>query len=181
MKRIFTALIGLLVFTGASAQSFNKGDVVANFGIGLGNTLYNGSGYKTSVPPLSASFEYGIVDHLFDDKSSIGVGGYFGYTSSKFDNMYNSTKDEWKYSSAIISARGSFHYSFLEKLDTYTGLSLGYNIVSTKPDHKGLGKTSSLFVGWYAGARYYFTDAIAAMAEVGYDVAYLNIGVAIKF
>lgn len=179
MKKIIISLLGLLVFAGASAQSFNKGDVVLNLGVGFGNTLY-GSGYKMTVPPLSASFEYGIVDNLFDEKSSIGVGGYFGYAASKYD-WHNV---DYKISSAIIGARGSFHYSFVEKLDTYTGLSLGYNIVSHKDkDNNGWDgvKSSALYLGWYAGARYYFTDSFAVMGEVGYDVAYLNVGVAFKF
>ena len=182
-KIIFTVFCALVAVAGASAQSFNKGDKVINLGIGLGNTLYSGSGYSTSIPPVSASFEYGIVDHLFDDKSSIGVGGYFGYTSSKYDFGYSNY--EYKYSNAIFGARGSLHYAFVEKLDTYTGVSLGYNVVSAKSDHKDVGnysaESSSLHLGWYLGARYYFTDSFAVMAEAGYDIAYLTIGVAFKF
>lgn len=89
-----------------------------------------------------------------------------------------------KYSSAIVGARGSFHYSFVEKLDTYTGVSLGYNIVSSKSDRKDnnyKAETSSLHLGWYLGGRYYFTDSFAGMAELGYDIAYLTVGVAFKF
>lgn len=182
MKKLFFSLLCVFIVAGASAQSFNKGDKVLNVGIGLGNSLYNGSGFKTSIPPLSASFEYGVVDHLFDDKSSIGVGGYFGYTSSKYS--WNNEYD-YKYSSAVVGARGSLHYAFVDKLDTYTGIGLGYNIVSGKSDYKGLGsysaESSALYWAWYLGARYYFTDSFAGMAEVGYDVAYLTIGVAFKF
>lgn len=187
MKRLILSL-GLLVMLSVlsvSAQAFQKGDKVVNLGVGIGSTLYTGSGYSMSVPPLSGSFEYGIVDNLFDEKSSIGIGGYFGYTASKHKPGYAPYGYEYKYSSSIIGARGSFHYSFIEQLDTYTGLSLGYNIVSGKSDHKDIGsysaKSSAFFIGWYAGARYYFTDYFAAMAEIGYDVAYLNIGVSFKF
>ena len=182
MKRIVLSILCVFVVFGASAQTFSKGDKVVNLGLGLGNTVYSGSGYKTSIPPISGSFEYGVVDNLFDDKSSLGVGGYLGYTSSKYDlgNNY-----DYKYSSTIVGVRGSLHYDFIEKLDTYTGLSLGYNIVSAKSDYKGLGsykaESSALYWGWYLGARYYFTDSFAAMAEIGYDIAYLNIGVAFKF
>lgn len=171
----------LAVF-GASAQTFNKGDKVVNLCVGFVNTLYSGSGYKTTIPPVSASLEYGIIDNLFDAKSSIGVGGYFGYTSSKYDlgNNYN-----YKYSSAIVGARGSFHYSFIEKLNTYTGISLGYNIVSAKSDYKEISsfsaEESALYIGWHLGARYYITDSFAVIGELGYDIAYLNVGVAFKF
>lgn len=187
MKKIILSLLSVFLVMSMSAQVFKKDDKVLNVGIGLGSTLYSGSGYKTTVPPLSASFEYGIIDNLFDENSSIGVGGYFGYTASKYEwnYGYNLGKYEYKYSSAIIAARGTFHYQFVDNLDTYTGLSLGYNVVSSKSDHKDLGSykadASSVFVGWYAGARYYFNESFAAMAEVGYDVAYLNIGIAYKF
>lgn len=182
MKKTFFTLLSLFALATLSAQTdFNKGDKVLNLGIGFGSTLYSGTGYKTTVPPISASFEYGIVDGLIDGNASIGVGGYFGYTASKYE--YPGLKD-FKYSSVIVGGRGSFHYSFLEKLDTYTGLSIGYNIVSLKDDNSFgtiAAESSSVYLGWYAGARYYFTNSIAAMAEVGYDIAYLNIGVAFKF
>ncbi|MCB8965063.1 MAG: hypothetical protein H6536_08515 [Bacteroidales bacterium] len=70
---------------GISQNMFNKGDKVINLGIGLGNALYSGSGYTSKVPPLSVSFEMGVKDSLFDGKSSLGVGGYFGYTSAKWE------------------------------------------------------------------------------------------------
>lgn len=182
MKKLVLSLICILTVLGTSAQSFNKGDKVLNLGIGFGNSLYHGTGYKTTVPPLSASLEYGVVDNLFDEKSSIGIGGYFGYTGSKYNWAQNYS---YKYSSAIIGVRGSLHYSFIEKLDTYTGVSLGYNIVSGKSDYKDLGafeaQASAMHLGWYLGTRYYFSDNIAGMAELGYDIAYLTLGVAIKF
>lgn len=185
MKKIILSFFSMLVVVTVSAQSFNKGDKVLNAGIGLGSTLYSGSGYKTTIPPLSVSFEYGIIDNLFDEKSSIGVGGYFGYTASKYEYNIASYNYEHKYTSAIIGARGSFHYAFVEKLDTYTGLSLGYNIVSSKADNNNTGsfsaESSALYLGWYAGARYYLTESFAVMGELGYDIAYLNIGVAFKF
>lgn len=182
MKKVILSLLSLLVVSAVSAQSFNKGDKVLNLGIGLGSTVYSGSGYKITIPPVSASFEYGVVDNLFDEKSSIGVGGYLGYTASKYEW---GTNYDYKYSSAIVGVRGSFHYSFIEKLDTYTGLSLGYNIVSAKSDYKELGSYSAqgseMYLGWYLGARYYFKETFGVMAELGYDIAYLNIGVAFKF
>lgn len=184
MKKIIFSLLSLFVLFSVSAQTtFNKGDKVLNLGIGLGSTLYGGSGYKTTVPPISASFEYGIVDGLIDGKASIGVGGYFGYTASKYEFM--GFTSDYKYSSAIIGARGSFHYALVEKLDTYAGLSLGYNIVSAKYDGDAsinyAAEASAVYLGCYLGARYYFTDSFAVMAELGYDIAYLNIGVAFKF
>ena len=33
---------------------------------------------------------------------------------------------------------------------------------------------------WFVGARYYFTDKLAGMAELGYGITYLNLGVSLK-
>src|SRR5664279_365705 len=83
-KLLLSLLVVVFAFTQLHAQesTFKKGDKVVNFGIGLGSTLYTGSFYKTAVPPISASMEVGIVS-LLNDKATIGVGGYLGYSSYK--------------------------------------------------------------------------------------------------
>src|SRR5512147_1322079 len=119
---LFLTLTLLLTVIGFSQEStFNKGDKVINLGIGLGSTLYHGFGYKASVPPISISGEYGIKDGILD-KGVIGVGGYLGYSSYKWE-YYGWG---WKYTNIIIGARGTFHYPFIDKLDTYTGILLGF-------------------------------------------------------
>ncbi|MCB9024666.1 MAG: hypothetical protein H6542_08910 [Lentimicrobiaceae bacterium] len=86
----------------------------------------------------------------------------------------------------IIGARGSFHYPLIDKLDTYTGLMIGMNIVSAKetgdidPLYNYSASSSGVIWSWYAGGRYYFSDKFAAMAEIGYGIAWLNLGVALK-
>ena len=126
--------------------------------------------------PISASFEVGVMDGILD-KGSIGIGGYLGYSSAKWTNYY-------KTSNIVLGARGSFHYPFLDKLDTYTGLLLGYNIYSYKYYDRYIGAAASaggVILAWYAGARYYFTNNFAGMAEIGYGISYLTLGVALKF
>jgi hypothetical protein len=154
---------------------FVKGDKIVNLGIGFGSTYY-ASYYGTHMPALSGSFEIGVKDGVIE-KGSIGVGGYLGYSSAKYDNY-------WKTSNFIIGVRGSFHYPLVKKLDTYTGLLLGYNVYSYKYYDTYLGgystSPSTVAFAWYAGARYYFSDKIAAMAEIGYGISYLTLGVAFK-
>ncbi|SRR5690606_152005 len=184
MSKYFLPVVFVLAFAvSANAQNttFNEGDKVLNLGIGFGSTLYSGSYYTNRVPPVSASFEVGIKDELFDENSSLGVGGYLGYTGAKWDYMNYG----WSYSSVIVGARGSLHYQFVDKLDTYTGLMLGYNVVSSK-SHGSAGSGASavgsgLVYSWILGGRYYFTDNLAALLELGYGVAYLNLGIALKF
>jgi hypothetical protein len=162
---------------------FSKGDKVVNLGIGLGD--YYGSAYSSSIP-ISGSFEVGIKDHLFDEKSSLGVGGYLAYASNKSTYTYSGSEYGWKYSHFILGARGLLHYQFVDKLDTYAGLMLGYDVASSSAFGTSYGTTStaagsdfsfSLFIG----GRYYFTESIAAFAEIGYGIAALQLGVAFKF
>ncbi|OFY77903.1 MAG: hypothetical protein A2V46_00375 [Bacteroidetes bacterium RBG_19FT_COMBO_42_7] len=160
----------------AQEPTFVKGDKVLNLSLGLGSHYYT-SYYKMQVPPVSASLEFGVVDNILE-KGVIGVGPYFGYFSSKYAGY-------WKTSYLVLGARGNFHYPLANKLDTYTGLLLGYNIVSYKDldDYVGdySGSSSGIAWAWFVGARYYFKDNFAVMAELGYGIAYLNLGIALKF
>lgn len=180
---ILTAVILCIAVSVSAQNTFNKGDKALNFGLGLGSRFYTGSGYTDKIPPISASFEMGIIDHLFDEKSSLGVGGYVGFTKAKWEYS-----NDWgyKYSDLIIGVRGALHYQLVKKMDTYTGILIGYDVVTAKeygtsPGYDYSSSASGLTWSWFAGARYYFTDNIAAMAEVGYGIAYLNIGLALKF
>jgi hypothetical protein len=174
VKILFVLLFCLAFNLGTFAQEFSKGDKVINLGVGLG-TYLGYTGYSNKVMPISGSFEYGIVDHLFDEHSAIGIGGYIAYTSWE-----NKIASKWTVSDFILGARGSFHYQFVDKLDTYAGVMLGYDVVSysnSNNDLAGSGVASSLF----AGARYHFTDNLAVFGELGYGIAVLEFGIAFKF
>lgn len=184
MKKLFFLLVVFLILNEVSVgqnTTFVKGDKVLNLGVGFGSTLYTGSYYTNRIPPVSASFEVGIKDELFDENSSLGIGGYFGYTGAKWDySGYG-----WSYTSLIIGARGTLHYQFIEKLDTYTGLIVGFNAVTSK-SHGSVGNGTNPVSGgiaysWFLGGRYYFTDNFAGLVELGYGIAYLNLGIALKF
>lgn len=185
MKKNWIFIIVFICFsTGAVAQNtFAKGDKVLNLGIGLGSTLYSGGYYTSKIPPLSASFEAGVKDNLFDEKSSLGIGGYLGFTGAKWEY------GDWgfKYSSIIIGVRGVLHYQLIDKMDTYTGVLLGYNIVTSKEFGTALGgynytsSASGVAWSWFVGGRYWFSEKFAGMLELGYGISYLNLGVALKF
>ncbi len=186
MRRLFFTVLCLFILTTTSfAQDiFKKGDLVLNAGIGIGNTVRSESYLKTTVPPISASLEYCVKDNLFDDKSSLGVGVYAGYFAQKWKNgAFGYLGDlDLKYSDFIVGVRGALHYQFVDKLDTYGGLAIGYDIVSASGSYGDYSVSSSaLTAGVYVGGRYYFTDAFAVNAEVGYDIAVLTLGVSYKF
>src|SRR5665647_2093777 len=176
-KLLLSLLVVVFTFTQLLSQesTFKKGDKALNLGIGFGSSYYGGF-YTSHMPALSASLEVGVADGILD-KGSIGVGGYIGYFSAKYSTY-------WKTTNFLIGARVSFHYPLVNKLDTYTGLQLGYNVFSTKyydNTYTTGGSASTLQFAWFAGARYYFSNNIAVFAEVGYGVAYLTVGIALKF
>ncbi len=185
MKKILFLLAGCAFASthlSATEPTFLKGDKVLNIGLGLGSTLYSGTYYSSQVPPVSASLEIAIVDGIAE-KGVIGVGPYVGFSSYKYQYM----DWGWKYSNIIIGARGSFHYPLVEKLDTYAGVLLGYNIASSKefgssiPGYDYSYSAGGLVWSGYIGGRYYFSDSLAALLELGYGIAYINLGVAVKF
>lgn len=178
MKYLILCLIGCLTFIQLAAQksAFKKGDIVINTAVGLGSTKYQGISAKALIFPLSMSGEAGIVRNVIE-KGIIGVGGYFGYSFYEYN--------DYEYKDIMVGARCSYHYSFLPKLDTYTGLIIGYDFNSylyigsgsnIKPPLK-----SGIFLSWFVGGRYYFSEKFAVMAELGYGITYLNLGVALKF
>ncbi len=187
MKKLLLSFLVVVFALGqllAQESTFKQGDKVLNLGIGLGSTLYSGSYYSSSIPPLSASLEFDVKDGILE-KGSIGVGGYVGYSAYKYSYSYLGYDEGWTYSNFIIGARGVFHYPLVNKLDTYTGVLLGFNIVSAKWTGTGVETTHASSGGvvgsWFVGGRYYFSDKFAGMLELGYGVTYLNIGVALKF
>jgi len=166
-----------------------KGNNIFNLGVGLGTDLYTGGGFSTAVPPISISYEYVLKDGVAGGKGAWGIGGYLGYAASRwnyYDPYYNETYG-WGYSYMVIGPRGYFHYNLAPKLDTYVGLLLGYNIVTSHETGvwpNGITQTSEsssgLTFAFFVGGRYYFTQHFGLMAEFGYGVTYLNLGVSLK-
>ncbi len=191
MKKVTTALV--LAFIGSTslcnAQSFETGTNVVAVGVGLGSSIFNYSG-SSQTPAISISFEHGTFDAGED--GVISLGGYLGTKSYKYSNKDAgySYSEKWNYT--IVGLRGAYHYTGFDndKLDAYGGIMLSYNILkySYKDNSGNSGGYSS--AGSYGsragftafiGGRYYFSDNIAAMAELGYGVSYLTLGLAFKF
>ena len=185
--KVLAVFLFCSIFTvGINAQNtFSHGDNNINLGIGIGSTL-GGHDYKTTLPTLSISYERCIIDQLFDNKSSLGIGGYFGYATNKTESKVGKEKFGYNYSYVIFGARGALHYHLLNKLDTYGGLFMGYNIVRSETygnwgDYSSPASGSTL--GWsiFVGARYFFHENIAAFTEFGYGIAILQLGITFKF
>lgn len=183
MKKIVLILVIVCFSIGqlsAVEPIFSKGDKVLGLGVGIGSSYWSGYGWYTShMPQIFANLEIGFFDNVFGlDNASIGIGPYLGFRTSKYENY-------WKDTEIVIAATGNFHYPLVDKLDTYAGILLGYDIVSTKYNDTYYGnyghRNSSVAHREYVGARYYFSNNFSAMAELGYGLTILNLGVAIKF
>ncbi|HEX7411995.1 MAG TPA: hypothetical protein VF298_07640 [Bacteroidales bacterium] len=179
---LFLALLFVCGVAAAQTPTFEKGDKVLNLGIGFGGNYYSSysSGYS-KTPFLSASLDVGVVDGVFD-KGTIGVGGYIGFSSSKWE----SGNYGWKETDLIIGPRGTLNYPLVEKLDTYAGILLAYHSVTWKETgnqtYLGYGGGSSgIYFSGFIGARYYFSNNFGVMLELGSGgLALASLGVTLK-
>lgn len=173
MKKLFS-IIAIFLSMHMAAQ-FETGSQRLHFGVGIGSG-YAGSGLKTAIPPIHASYEYGISE-------KIGVGGLIGYTSSTADYAFFG---EAKYSYLIIGARGNYHFLNTSEYDVYAGAMLGFNRASVKFENEGdfFGveptADSGVIFGGYVGGRYNLSEKFTAFAEVGYSIAWLSVGVCLN-
>jgi hypothetical protein len=178
-----SALLLTSVNINVNAQKFEKGNIDAN--LMFGGITFWGTGYHMSMPLISISGDYGLKDDW--GPGVFGVGAYLGIASYK----YKYTSDYgFKYTEIVFAPRATYHYQFIKKLDTYGGVSIGIRIQRGKEygTYYGLGgyaptASSSVFGlgSIFVGAKYYFTNNFAAMGEVGFGTALLNIGVSWKF
>jgi hypothetical protein len=179
------ALICLGYHAQAQESTFNQSDLVFNAGIGIGTNLYTGSAYSSFLPPISISGEYALLENFITDGLTLGVGGYIGFAGAEYRVRVGNEEWGWRYNYTVMGARAAVHYPFLDKLDTYGGLMLSYNALNTREIGNVPGNINpeggNLGISLYIGGRYYFEENFAAMAEIGYGVSNINIGVALKF
>lgn len=175
-KFLLSALCALGLVGTASAQDvFAKGDQFVNVGIGV-----SAGKFTTSFPPLSVGYERSIVDGLIEN-GSIGLGAeaeYRGYKYTYFGGEVG------RGHSFFIGPRASFHYQFVERLDTYAGLSLGlYYHTSFIAGDKVTSEGNLAFrpIDLHLGARYLFTDKLGVFAELGSGIATFKVGATFSF
>lgn len=171
MKNLFrTSLAALLCLCTSSAFAglptlsdhvFAKGDALGTVTVGVG------SGFSQKL-----SFDYCIVDGWINDRASLGIGGAVG------NNLWWSGTDDLSF-----MATCSFHFQFIDKLDTYviSGIGGGVRFWDARDGHGH--DTSGFFEYTEAvGVRYYFTPSFSVNGEVGYTCgSYVMGGISWKF
>jgi hypothetical protein len=188
MKRIISCLFVILTLNSAHGQGhFSLGDNVASLGLGLGSSLgfYSGG---TASPGISLQLEHGQWG--VGGPGVISIGGYLGYKSFKYSGSYITYNYSQKWTYTVLGVRSAYHYNGLpsKDFDVYGGAMLSYNILSYSysdndpaVDYNSGNWGSGLGLSLYVGGRYYFQENLAAFLELGYGIAYANIGVALKF
>ncbi len=91
-------------------QPFNVGDKHLNFTIGYGTPWVFRNSYRTMLPPVAVSFDYGFRDDL--GPGVIGIGGILGAATYKNEVLDAGWLDEygWKSTNLIGAIRGTYHY-----------------------------------------------------------------------
>ena len=178
IKKIVFIGLAVCFITKIQAQNFRLNDQVINVGLGLGSYNYSSSYYHLGIPPITVSFEKGIRDRVFDN-GVLAVGGIAGFSTYTYKYASFSSR----LTSILVGGRGILHYPIIEdnKIDTYGGLMMGIRY-STFDSNNSILPTSGANLGWsfFIGGRYYFSDELAGMMELGYGMTYLNIGLALK-
>ena len=189
-KLMLIAAVLLLGLTNVKAQDvFNKGAIAVNANIGLSSYSYGYGLLNSSVglPPISASFDVGVVDGLIADRASVGVGGYAGLStySYKYYDYYKESMTRM-----CFGVRGTFHFQLTEKLDTYAGLMLGLYTYSYKYSYNPAydyysgyntrNNSSDLAFSSFIGARWYMSKNFGFNAELGYGFTYISAGITFK-
>jgi len=206
---LFSLVFLVFLSSKIHAQTINMGDNMIHFGLGVGQTYkipYTSVSNKTtSFGPVTAGYETIITDLL--GVGRIGVGGSLGFSS--YSRHYQVS--EWippvfpitggiqpgtgiwrerdaKNTATVISimGRGSYHFDLpVDGLDLYAGMGIGLYVYSYKYDSsvskQASTSSSSLFVNYYAGARYFFSPSFGIYGELGYGMGILNIGATLRF
>lgn len=178
MKKIMIVILTIII---ASTIGFaqgalpKKGDMFVGGRLGLGS-LGAGVGF-------GGNFELVTQEdflNLGDIPASLGLGATVGYSTYR-TGWYGY---HYKYTNIAILINAIYHADVLqnEKLDTFVKFGLGYNVGSAKYDDVAgySGKTPThggVLVGSSVGARYFLSDALAFVAELGLGFAYLQLGV----
>jgi hypothetical protein len=187
MKYLFRTTFIVAIILGLTSvelksQSFEVGQKNLSFGVGFGSPWVN-TGYYSTIPPISAAFDYGLRDDY--GPGVISVGGYFGIAGYRYE--YPSINFGWSYTTAIFMGRAAYHYEFAENLDSYAGLGIGFRTVTSREygtmpvDGTYIGDSGIKMAGTlYVGAKYYFSPNFAGFAELGYGISIFTLGVSLK-
>jgi len=199
MKKTLTLLAILTIWI--SQSQISQGNSLINFHVGFGlttqasssNMSFGGmkSTTETKVPPLGFSYEYAVQDN-------ITVGAFASYSSQQYILSYNDpfgSGDDMEittdYTYTFFGGLANYHFDFIdnENFDIYAGIKLGYLSFASETNTSGessfpnavsTADMSGIIYGGQLGARYFFSDNLAAHLMLGYGVSYISAGLTYK-
>jgi len=173
-------LLNIVAFSNAQIQEKQH---LLNFGLGLGSS-YSVSGFKTTIPPIEASYEVMI-------KEKISVGGFLGLSGFKSEYNVGTLSSTTKYSYFNIGGLVNYHFVNDETWNVYIGGKLGYTSNSVKDESNfnfgesqnsvnSDAKGSGILFGANVGARYHISEKLAVHSELGYGISLFKMGITYK-
>ena len=167
--------------TDAVSNGWKPKKTVISVGMGL-DSRFNEGGFETEVPPFVANYDFKIMGGLLDNKAGIWAGVVGGLTMSTFDipTPAGGFIETYHF---LVGARGLFQYNFIDRLDTYGGLLLGYYMVSVESNREDVSASASEFaISFVVGARFWLMKNFGVMAEFNHNsMANITVGIAIGF
>lgn len=148
MRNLITLLFVFSLSTVMNAQApLQEGAIQINAGVGV----------TTSAIPLSLGVDYGVMP-------DITVGGELNFWSYSNRVVFS----DYRFRVIGISGNANYHFNTIADLpsniDAYAGLNLGFYVVST--NFAG-GSGRNLGLGAQVGGRYFFSNNLAALIELG--------------
>ena len=181
MKNIITILFLVTpLFLSAQYKSptrlFGKGQIDVKAGVGVLST-YMKDNPQTVVPPVSLGADWFVANN-------ISLGAYAGYSKSNSrpsEDLSYATNETF-----IADVRLGFHYTKIDRLNVYGGLSVGYQQVNITPSNPELTKTmentgmkeqsSKMIYTGFVGTQYAISPRYSVFGELGYGISILRFG-----
>lgn len=137
-------------------------------------------GFHLGVSGVGSTAAIGLQGEMAVNER-VSVGGWVDtWSYGQTFGGVGSTID-WDVRYVAFAATGAYHFPIESqpKLDVFAGGALGYFIVRTSTSGSAgvfTGNGSRLFFGAHGGARYWFKENLAGLAQLGVGASYLTIG-----
>ncbi len=180
-----------------SNSPFKQGTSLLSLKMGVGTNYYFNEGRKYHkydegrTPVFALAYENAVSDLMGIGYIGLGVEG--GYSHARqYDNKYWASEADIYHFGMIGNYHFDFHMitkePFFEKVDLYAGLGLffrfenRYATEDTNKDFEGViqYKDNGYIFNVCLGGRYFFTDKISAMFQLGSGLTHADMGLTFK-
>ena len=201
-KLLYACAFVLICFASASikAQAFEKKNILFSLGIGGTSDLIASTNGESIFSPPQHITIYPIRPQ-FMFKAEFAVRRYWGVgfiasVDGRANMLYTSSPGYSYRTSQLNTQLGllvNYHFYQLiadkfhrdpklhaDKLDIYTGFTIGANVNFARTEGHGFRPVFSPFMGLHLGARYYVTTRLSVFGEIGIGQSYFNTGITIR-